>query len=153
TYDEGLGNRRVLRGSPLLVTTYDEQNKLLHTHSYARDTIAIPNLSASPLLRRSVVSTESETNYEKVTQPIVTQINYIYDDQGRVLEEQRLGRLDLTGDETTEFHTWASDDNTWVRDKILTHGIKDNSGTVLRISRNIYGDDATLLPLGQIGKG
>ncbi|HEY2518052.1 MAG TPA: polymorphic toxin-type HINT domain-containing protein [Polyangiaceae bacterium] len=153
TYEPGNGNRRVLRGDPLTVSTYDDHGKLVLQKLYTRDTLALPGLAANPLSRRPIVLQEDDVHYEGVTTPITVRETYAHDAQGNVSQENRLGRLDVTGDEATHASTYASDDTLWVRDKLLTSSVLDATGKVLQSTRTTYGDNANLLPLGQVGKG
>ena len=153
TFEEGQGSRRVLRGMPLTTRTIDDKGQVVLVHHYTRDTLALAGLGASPLARHPILLDESEDHSEGLTQARTTRTEYSYDDQGRVIETRKLGLIDTTGDEATHFTTYASDDTTWVRDKVITEGTKDASGAILRESRSFYGDDTTVLALGAVGKG
>ncbi len=152
-FEQGLDDRRVLRGQPLSLTTFDEKGAIVLQKTFTRDTVAIAALGTSPLARVGFVRDETETRFEGLAHPVAVRTEYVVDALGRVLEEHHLGRLDLAGDETTAFRTFADDDTTWVRDAIVYDGTKDASGQVVRERRHTYGDDVQLLPLGVVGKG
>src|SRR5262249_54557750 len=93
------------------------------------------------------------SNQEGVTTPIVTGTDFIYDTAGHLIEERKLGRVDQSGDEQTIQHTYASNDALWVRDLPLEEKHLAADGTIISDKQYLYGDDQSLLPFGQLGKG
>jgi hypothetical protein len=153
TFEEGTGERRALRGSWRLVRTLDAAGNILIANRHERDTVALPGFGTDVRLRKAIELSETQEHYEGRPAPVLTRTEFTNDAEGRVVDERQFGRKDVTGDEMTTFRTDASDDATWVRDRVVLEGTKVPDGTVLRARRHIYGDSATELPLGAVGAG
>ena len=149
----GEGTERVLRGQPLTVRVTNAAGTLVEASETTRAALAIPGLGTDPLLRRAAVLDQTKRLYEGVTEPVVIMTQFMLDAEGRVLEERNLGRVDRAGDESVLVKTYASDDVTWVRDRVIEEKVTDVAGVVHRHKRFYFGDDQTFLPFGQVGKG
>ncbi len=162
TFHQGLGSERVLRGKPLEART---ENGAGVVYSVATSTwVAMRPQSLNgvvdplnPLLKRGIVLSQETRSYEGVATPIVTRTEHVYDAEARPIQVRELGRMDQTGDERLRTMAYASDDATWVRDRVIEEGLY--RGTVVvnsaRVSlvRHQFGGTGPTLPFGQIGFG
>ncbi|MBI4508523.1 MAG: VCBS repeat-containing protein, partial [Deltaproteobacteria bacterium] len=162
-FHAGMGKNRVLRGSPWYVR---RENGLGQVYSVAindYEAMAPAGLGAFPLLHKGAVTQKKTLNYEGVPTPIETLATYEYDDEVRPIKETQLGRTDLTGDEAIVLREYASDDATWVRDRVCEERLLDprlgNPATEIEkatVSRalTVYGGPSTTNPgRCQVGKG
>ncbi|HTJ42705.1 MAG TPA: FG-GAP-like repeat-containing protein, partial [Kofleriaceae bacterium] len=159
----GTGAERVLRGKPAEVRTEDGGGRIFAVASSTWAAVRPASLAGAtdpdnPLLARPELLSVVTSNYEGVSSPIVTQTDHVYDMEARPIEDREYGRLDLAGDERTTTRQFASDDTTWVRDRVideaLYQGIGTSAATLVSHTRHYFGGDAgDPLPLGQVGFG
>jgi RHS repeat-associated protein len=157
-FHSGSGVQRVLRGRPVQVVRSMVVGGVKTTVESTTNTwramklVGLPDL---PLLRKAALDqTRSEfPEGQPAGAPLVTRIVYGHDAAGRVISEVHDGRLDLTDDDKRLERTWASDDATWVRDRLVEEKLSNGAGGLVSWTRTLYGDDDELLPLGQVGKG
>jgi YD repeat-containing protein len=156
TYHLGLGNNRELRGKPLTVATYANAlspASLMTMEVNTYQALSIDGMPDLPLVKLPVKTSTRLTNYEKVATKLVSGTDYIYDSAGHLTRENRLGRLDLTGDEQTIVKSYASNETLWVRDVVIEEQLLDGSGNVLSDRKSLFGDNSVELAFGQVGKG
>jgi RHS repeat-associated protein len=159
----GEGDDRVLRGNVREGRIRDGLGAL-YTESVA-DWVAIRPRSldtamdpAHPLLRRAALRSQEVRNHEGVTTPITTRVETSFDDEVRPFEERNHGRTDLTGDEHTTWKQYASQDDPWIRDRVLEEatytGIGAHPAALLSRTRHYFGtDQGDPLPHPQLGYG
>jgi RHS repeat-associated protein len=163
TFHAGEGADRVLRGKPVLQRVRDGLGALYTVTT--SDWVAIRPRSldaadnhASPLLKRAALRSQEVANHEGVATPLVTRVETSYDDEVRPFEERTHGRVDLPGDERTTWRRYASDDDTWVRDRVIEEelygGIGRRAETLVSHTRHYFGGhDGAPLALGHVGVG
>jgi RHS repeat-associated protein len=156
---EGTGSDRVLRGKPrearvedglgtLYTVTTSEWAALLPASVEGADD------PSQPLLRRAVLRRQESSHSEGVATPIRTLVETRYDAEARPFEEHQHGRLDLTGDEKITWKRYASDDVTWVRDRVVEEALYDGDRRLVARTRHYFGNhQGDPLPLEQIGFG
>lgn len=155
-YLAGQGASRVLRGRAWYVRVEDGLGRVYsvtETDWEARRVTGPQELPDVPLLRRAVVTETRSSAFEGVTTPIETRSTYEYDGEGRVVEGHDYGRTDLSGDERILHKTWASDDGTWVRDRLIEQTLRDGAGALVEQKQIYYGDELGPLPWGTVGNG
>jgi RHS repeat-associated protein len=148
----GLGDDRPLRGKVASSQRMDGTGRVYESLLNTWDVRAAGGLTA-PLARRAVLTETRTREHEGVTTPIESLVQVSFDAEARPIEEKHWGRLDRQGDEKIVQRTWASDDTTWVRDQVVEEKLLTWSGEVVSDTRHLFGDDHSLLPFGQIGKG
>ncbi|MCE9573340.1 MAG: FG-GAP-like repeat-containing protein [Deltaproteobacteria bacterium] len=163
TFHAGLGSERVLRGKPLEARTEDGAGQVYSVANSTWAAVRPQSLAgavnaSNPLLSRAIVLAQETRSYEGVATPIVTRTEHVYDAEARPIQVRELGRLDLTGDERTTVTQYASDDVTWVRDRVIEEALY--SGTVVTPTalvsrtRHLFGNHVgNPLAWGQIGYG
>jgi RHS repeat-associated protein len=159
----GEGDGRVLRGMAVEARVRDGLGAL-YTETVA-DWVAIRPRSldgamdpSNPLLRRAALRTEEVRNHEGVTTPIATRVETSFDDEVRPFEERNHGRTDLTGDEHTTWRLFASQEEPWIRDRLLEEaaytGIGTHPSALLSRNRHYFGThQGDPLPHPQLGNG
>jgi RHS repeat-associated protein len=163
SFHAGDGADRVLRGKPVVQRIRDGLGALYTVTT--SDWVAIRPRSldgaaspGDPLLRRAAMRSQEVANHEGVATPLVTRVETSHDDEVRPFEVRNHGRLDLSGDESTTWTHFASDDETWVRDRTVEEqlygGIGRRSEALVSHTRHYFGShEGPPLPLGQIGAG
>jgi RHS repeat-associated protein len=152
-FEIGLGDARVLRGLPISIRHFDGAGALLTESTTLWSAAPIAGLGADPLLRRPAMREARTFDYEGVSTPIETRIAYGLDDEGRIAREEHLGRVDMQGDERTIERTFASDAETWVRDRVCEEKTLDANGRTASQTRTLYGDSERVLDRCVVGKG
>jgi RHS repeat-associated protein len=163
TFHAGLGADRVLRGKPVVQRVRDGLGTIYTVTTSDWVAIRPRSLDAvddrdNPLLARAALRSQEVANHEGVATPLVTRVETSYDDEVRAFEERRYGRTDLSGDERTTWKRYASDDATWVRDRVveeeLYSGIGRRAETLVSHTRHYFGShEGPPLALGQVGFG
>jgi RHS repeat-associated protein len=162
-YHPGLGSERVLRGKPLEARTEDGAGQVytVATSTWAamrpHSLDSVSNAS-NPLLARGIVLAQETRSYEGVATPIITRTEHVYDAEARPIEVHQLGRVDQLGDERTTTTAYASDDTTWVRDRVIEEvlysGAVVTPAALVSRTRHYFGNHVgNPLPWGQIGFG
>src|SRR6185503_3316681 len=108
-YAAGLGMERVLRGQVLFQRVEDGTGKVyLETTNevLAQEVTGLGGTDAR--LRRAVVRSTETKHFEGQATPLLTRSETDYDGEGRATETRQLGRLDLTGDESTLQRTYTA---------------------------------------------
>lgn len=151
----GLGIDRALRGQVVFERIEDGTGKVLRETTYALATLAIDGLPATePRLRRAAVLQSVVRRFEGAETPVDLRTRYLYDGEGRVIEEASDGRIDLIGDESIRRRAYtAADPVTRVRDKVCEEEVLGADGASAGKTRRLYGDDTQVAPLCQPGKG
>jgi RHS repeat-associated protein len=157
----GLGLDRVLRGQVLSERIATGNGTVLQdtTHDVAAATVAgLPDTDGR--LRRAIVRSTEVHHFEGQASPLTTRTEYSHDDEGRVTEERRLGRLDITGDEST-IRTRYTDGRSGkgVRDEVCEQRVIGSDGAspphevLTSHVQTLYGDDLAVAPLCDAGAG
>jgi RHS repeat-associated protein len=157
-FSTGPGLDRSLRGQVLLDRIESGTGTLLRETVYTATTMAIAGLPADqPKLRKAIVSAVEERHHEGQTTPIVTRTELAYDAEGRKIEEKRLGRLDLVGDENLVRRTYTNGRSArGVRDLLCEEKLFALDGATETLSAHaqlLYGDAAAIAPLCDAGAG
>jgi YD repeat-containing protein len=157
-YAPGLGIDRVLRGEVIATRIEDGAGTLFTETTSDVAAIAIAGLPESnPRLRRAVIRSTEVKHHEGAQTPLVTRVEYIVDDEGRVIETRDLGRLDLAGDESvarTRYTTGRSARG--VRDRACESSLSAPGAggeTLVSRSQTLFGDDVAIAPLCDAGAG
>jgi RHS repeat-associated protein len=163
TFHAGEGDDRVIRGKPVDQRIRDGLGTLYTVTTSAWFAIRPASLEGAlepddPLLRRAVMRSQEVANHEGVTTPITTRLEISYDSEARPFEERSHGRRDLCGDERTTWRRYASDDTTWVRDRVIEEelhgGVGRSLDTLVSHTRHYFGNhEGAPLPHGQVGFG
>ncbi len=152
-YLAGLGAARVLRGL-VQWSKLEIGGQTVNYTENSWEARAVQGLPADQPLLFVAAGTRTRTlGYEGLTTPVETVIETVFDSQVRPIEERRLGRTDVVGDESTIVRSYASDDTTWVRDRVIEEKTLGANGAVLADQQTLYGDDHQILPFGQVGRG
>ena len=150
----GFGDDRVLRGKAWRVEQRDGAGALLRAEETDWTALALTALPNAPGLRVPVATSQRTYHHEGHVTPVETRVDYTFDGEGNVQVETRLGRVDSPGDEVVTTRTWASNDTTWVRSRLVTEVIAEADGTVRQQRRTRYdGSAAAPLPVGQVSHG
>ncbi len=154
-YAPGLGADRVLRGQVLSERVEDGTGKVFTETTHQVAAVAIAGLPATdPRLRRAVVLATEVHHHEGQASPLVTRQEVDVDDEGRVIETRDLGRLDLTGDESTVRTQYTAGRSArGVRDRVCETWTLTPDGDVVSHARTLYGDDQAIAPLCDAGAG
>jgi YD repeat-containing protein len=153
-YLAGTGSDRVLRGKPWYVQTLGGSGTIYTVARSSWSAIAVAGLPVSPLTAKAALLISQLYRYEGVATPLEVRTTYEVDGEVRTTVEHYLGRVDVTGDEKTVRRTYASDNTTWVRDRVTSEQSEEAAGTVVAGVRTLYGaETGAALPLGQIGRG
>jgi YD repeat-containing protein len=151
----GLGDERVLRGTPWYVQKSAGSGAIVSVARTSWVAQPVAGLPLSPLTRRAGQLTSQTFLYEGVPEPIEIRTTYELDGEVRPAVEHHLGRVDVVGDEKVVRHTFRSADSPWVRDVICQETVLEGDGTtVVSDTMRFYGDASpTILPFGQLGNG
>ncbi len=154
-YHAGLGKNRVLRGktqSVELVNGLGERHKRTHTRWAAHPVADLPD---HPSFRVPVTRETRTQHYEGVSTPIETLVWLEHDNQGRVIREHNLGRLDQSGDEVVRHTRYAEHDpKLHVRNRVCESKTFEHDGTLLSWTQTFYGGPTKdPKPLCQAGLG
>ncbi|HEY0987474.1 MAG TPA: FG-GAP-like repeat-containing protein, partial [Kofleriaceae bacterium] len=151
----GLGADRVLRGQVVFERIEDGTGKVYRETTNTLAALAIDGLPAGePRLRRAGVLQTVARRFEGAATPVDIRTRYQHDGEGRVIEEDADGRIDLAGDESIRRTTYTSvDPVTRVRDRICQEEVLGADGASVGKSRRLFGDATQVAPLCQPGKG
>jgi len=151
----GLGLDRPLRGQLTYERIEDGAGRVLRETTHTLAALAIDGLSPDePRLRRAAILSTVVRRYEGAETPIDIRTRFVHDGEGRVTEEDADGRIDLAGDESITRRTYtAADPVTGVRDLVCQQDMVGADGTLAGRTRRLFGDDTTVAPLCQPGKG
>ncbi len=116
--------------------------------------LPVASLPVTPLLAKAALLTSQTFKYEGVATPIEVRTTYEYDGEVRVSVEHDMGIVDVSGDEKVVKRFYASDDTTWVRDRVWLEMTNSLAGVTFEQKENRYGSESGApLDLGQIGRG
>ena len=150
----GTGDQRVLRGKPWYAQTLSGSGTIYSVARWEWSAIPVAGLPPSPLTNKAALLVSQLYQYEGVATPLEVRTTYELDGEVRPTVEHYLGRVDVTGDEKVVRRTYASDDTTWVRDRVTSEQTEEAGGTVVASTRTLYGAvTGTPLALGQVGRG
>lgn len=157
-FSTGPGLDRSLRGQLLLDRVENGAGTLLRETVYTATTMPIAGLPADqPKLRKPIISAIEERHHEGQGTPLVTRTELAYDADGRKIEEKRLGRLDLVGDENLVRRTYTSGRSVrGVRDLLCEERLYALDGateTLVGHAQLLYGDASSVAPLCDAGAG
>jgi RHS repeat-associated protein len=152
-YHMGLGEDRVLRGRPWYARVEDGLGTVSSVAETDFRALPVGGLAPNPLFRVAAVIEMRSYGFEGVAVPIETRTTYEYDDQVRPVRVRELGRLDLVGDERLTERRYASDDATWVKDRLIEETLVAADGGVVSSRRFYFGDEQGAEAWGTIGKG
>ena len=152
-YHPGEGAERVLRGKPVeerIENGLAQVLSIAHTEWAAHPVFGLPT---DPLLRVAVTREVRTSHHEGVAEPIHTLRWLIHDDHARVIEEHDVGRLDLAGDESIRYFTYAENNETrWIRDRVCEEELWSGDGVRVSRTQIFYGErDGTVAPYSQLG--
>jgi len=152
-FDAGLGSDRVLRGKPRMARILDGDGRLISVTVTDWQARVVAGLPDSPLLRKAAPAEITATSYERTPVGLQTQTTFQYDDEARATIEIHAG-LATAGDERIVHRLFASDDRTWVRDRVYFEEVTDGTGVLASRQQSYFGDPAgAVLPLGTVGQG
>jgi YD repeat-containing protein len=150
----GTGPQRVLRGKPWYAQTLSGTGTIYTVATSEWAATPVTGLPLSPLTNKAALLVSHLFKYEGVSIPLELRTTYEFDGEVRAIVDHYQGRVDVTGDEKVVRRTYASDDTTWVRDRLTSEQTEEASGTVVASTRNFYGSvTGTPLALGQVGRG
>jgi YD repeat-containing protein len=152
-FNAGLGMNRVLRGKPRIVRISNGAGALLAVTVNDWQALLVTGLPESPLTRKAALMESLVSMYEGAQTPAQTRTTFGYDGEVRPTTESRLGSS-LSGDEKITTRQYASDDSTWVRDRVYFEEVTDGNGVLAARAEMYYGGPTgDPLPLGVIGMG
>jgi hypothetical protein len=150
----GLGEDRVLRGTQWFSSN---ENGLGARYTDATSNwVAMPvaGLQAHPWAKKPAKLSETTLSYEGVLTPVVSSSTFEYDGEVRLVREHHHGRDDMSGDEKEIARLYASDETTWVRDRVCEEWLYQADGTtVVSHTQTLYGDDAVIESPCTVGRG
>lgn len=155
----GPGLDRELRGQLIYDRLENGAGTVLRETTYDATTMAVAGLPADqPKLRRAIVRSVEEKHYEGQPSALVMRTEFGFDSEGRQIEEKRLGRLDLTGDESLVRRTFTTGRSSrGVRDQICEEKLYElpASGAEVLISHGqvLFGDHTAIAPLCDASTG
>ncbi len=157
-FSTGPGLDRSLRGQILLDRVERGTGAVLRETVYTATTMAIAGLPADqPKLRKPIISAIEERHHEGQATPLITRTELVYDADGRKIEERRLGRLDLTGDENLVRRTYTSGRSArGVRDLLCEErlfALDGSTETLTAHAQILYGDASSVAPLCDASAG
>src|SRR5439155_19034172 len=120
--------------------------------------LAVDGLSGDARLKRPALMQADVTQSEPGDASAHVRVRYQYDGEGRVVEEDRDGRVvegvPFDGDESIVRHVYTGEDAlTGVRDLECESITLDGGGHEVTHARRLFGDAGSEAPLGQPGKG
>ncbi|HTE53482.1 MAG TPA: FG-GAP-like repeat-containing protein [Kofleriaceae bacterium] len=156
----GLGMDRAVRGQVVYERIESGTGAVLRETVNDVAAVAVAGLPATDArLRRMVVRSTEVRHFEGQSAPIVTRTEYSHDEEGRVIEERRAGRLDLAGDETIARRRYSAGRSArGVTDRICEEWVlRPADGAEPELlethSQTLYGDDQAIAPLCDAGAG
>lgn len=152
-YHAGTGDERVLRGVAWYARVEDGAGVIYTVTESDWEVRPVAGLPDVPLLRRAFLRAARTHHFEGVTEALVTEVLFAPDAEGRTRKEVHLGRLDMDGDERVVLRRYASDDETWVRDRVCEEQLLTADATVVASTRSYFGDDTRMEALCVVGKG
>jgi YD repeat-containing protein len=152
-FNAGLGASRVLRGKPRIVRVSNGNGALISVATNDWEALPVSGLPDSPLTRKAALKETLLSTYEGTQTPTQVRTTFDFDDEVRPIVETHLG-TSVVGDEKITRRRFASDDVTWVRDRVYFEEVTDGAG-VLAARSQIYfgGPTGDPLSLGTIGVG
>ena len=154
----GRGAERVLRGQVLSSSTQDGAGNVFKLVENQVIALLVDGMPADARLKRVGLMQTQVTTTEPGQTPAVVRTRYQYDGEGRVVEEDRDGRVDsgvaLDGDESIIQHKYTAEDaTTGVRDLVCEEFTLDGAGAQVTHTQRLYGDATTQAALCQPSKG
>jgi RHS repeat-associated protein len=150
----GLGEDRVLRGVQNFSSSENGLGAKFATSSSTWVAMPVAGLQAHPWAKKAAKLSESTSTYDGAKTPILSSSTFEYDGEVRLVREHHHGREDMSGDEKEVARKYASDDTTWVRDRVCEEWLYEGDGTTLVTDvQTFYGDAATVNGLCTVGKG
>ncbi|MCU0692918.1 MAG: FG-GAP-like repeat-containing protein, partial [Polyangiaceae bacterium] len=161
-FHPGLGKDRALRGQ-VLAERIENGSGAIYRETrndlFAATVSGLP--SDQPLLRRAVVRATDVVHYEGSPAALQTRTEYEHDEEGRVVGERDLGRVDRTGDESIRRLRYTVGRSAkGVRDKVCEQwqlGSRDGQsagpGAVVMHAQVVFGDHEREAPLCDAGAG
>ena len=150
----GLGAQRVLRGSAWRVDELSGSGILLRRRETDWLAHPIASLPASNPRLRVPVATERRTlHFEGGSTPVTTRQRFNYDGDGNQSTEYRDGRLDRPEPTLRISRSFAHNNTTWVRNRLIEEQAVDDTGKLMWHTRTYYDGGATPLAHGQLDRG
>jgi RHS repeat-associated protein len=148
----GLDASRELRGMLQDQSRQDGNGNALGASFPSWATQRVASLPNDPLLYVPIKQSEIDTVDGNPS--VLSSTSYDYDSEGRLVRSTEAGRWDMSGDERIQEWDYVTpDDTTWVRDKICASRVKRGDGTQIADSQFLYGDNTSVAPLCQPGRG
>jgi YD repeat-containing protein len=152
-FNAGLGTSRELRGKPKTVRVSNGVGALISITTTSWEARPVAGLPDSPLTRKAALVDTLVSTYEGTQTPAQVDTTIEYDSEVRPTIENHFGTA-LPGDERTVHRIYASDDGTWVRDKVYFEEVFDGTGALASRTQSYFGSPSgNPLPLGTIGQG
>jgi RHS repeat-associated protein len=159
-FHPGLGADRALRGRVVSDRIEDGAGLVYRDTSHQLAAVAVSGLPAGePRLRRAVVTATRSLHHEGQTAAIATSVAFGHDDDGRIIEERRSGRDDVTGDESIVRRRYTTGRSSrGVRNKVCEewrYGLAGEPATEVLVSHRqiLYGDLDTVAALCDASAG
>ncbi|MBI4511048.1 MAG: VCBS repeat-containing protein [Deltaproteobacteria bacterium] len=152
-YHPGIGQERLLRGVPWHARVEDGQGAVFSVVESDYSALPVAGLPDVALLRRAAMKEKRSHVFDGAKKPIESRAVFRHDSEGRPVEETDYGRMDLDGDERVTRRTFASDETTWVRDRLIEETLSKPDGTLVSRQRFFFGDERGEYSWGTVGKG
>lgn len=137
-FNAGRGADRVLRGTPRRIERRDQSGALLQIEDTDWEALRVASFPVDvPGLRRAVARERRVLHHEGQVAPVVVRTRFGFDAEGNVVDEQRDGRLDRTGDEVHVTRVFASNPARNVRGRVVEERVENASG-LASLSRTYY---------------